>query len=240
MVSEMAVGDLEEMREAGLSPTVRDIVRLNALGLKCGASEDAAALYALPRVAYLGDIAIREPTLGHGAWIDAALRHCDAGDFMTALIVEAFALSHGLAELPDADDRRRVSREIGAFAKGPLARFTPAQVRCAVHYAKFGADATALEFPAPRPSCKEVEDDAALSLGCGVLYETLAVGLGISVRDAMGLTVSKAKALQSAALMRLGVDSAKRVRSLRLGEYFTTRDEMRARLEREAKGVSDG
>lgn len=242
MVSEMAESDIEEMQEAGLRPTARDIVRLNALGLKCACSEDAATLYELPRVAYLGDLALREPALGHFAWIDAALRHCDQGDFTTVLIVEAFALSRGLAELPNADDRRAVSAAINAFAKGPLSRFTPAQIRCAVWYARFGADATAAEFPAPPPRQKPLEDDAALSVGAGVLYETLSVGLGLSVRDAAGLTLSKARALNAAALARLGVETQKRMRPLRLGEYYTTRDEIRARLEAEraAEGKADG
>ena len=64
MISKTAQADVEDMWEAGLKPTYDDIVRLNALGLTVERIKSGFALNVLPRVAFLGEAAFREPTIG--------------------------------------------------------------------------------------------------------------------------------------------------------------------------------
>lgn len=235
MKSEMAAEDLEEMREDGLNPTIDDIIRLNALGLKCELSRDCGEMFAMPRVAFLGNVAFREPTVGHGIWMDAVLEYCDTEDLSTMIAVRAFALSRRHFDLPDAADRDRCSKAIDYFTKNDLAPFTFRQVHCAVTYAMHGNSAIEMEFPVPQPDEVKMEDDAALSVGAGVIVETLAMGLGISVRDISAMTISNVRQIQIAGLMRQGVNVKKSAMTRRLAEYYTTKDAIVERLTKEVK-----
>lgn len=244
MISGMAMHDIEKLKADGLDPTPADIIRLNALALKVDFTQSPATFYELPRVAFLGNVAFREPTIGHDIWIDSVSRFCDTKDLSTYLAIRAFALSHKLEDLPDAEDKDAVVKAIEKFTKIEIRSFTVNQVRCAITYAISGADHTAREFPAPHSCDNEEEDEAdektaeaiedeALSVGAGVLFETLAMGLGVTVREILGFTLSKVRALQEAGLARNGIDLKKNRRNSRLGDYYVTRDEIRARLEKE-------
>lgn len=230
MKSEMAEADLQQMMADGLKPTIDDIIRLNALGLKCELSQRSGEYYALPRLAFLGRLSLREPTIGHGIWIDSVIHYCCERDLSTRIAIEAFAISRPLDELPDASDRSACVKAIDDFTKNELAPFTFAQVHCAVTYAMHGNSATALEYPALPEETPEIAEDAAVSVGAGVLVETLAMGLGLSVRDICGMTISKAKRLQEMGLARNGIDISKSNHGTRVAEYYSTRYEIINRL----------
>ena len=232
MISEMAVEDLEDMREQGLDPTPADVVRLNAIGLMVERSSDCATLYTLPRVAYLGKLTFREPTIGHGIFIDAVLTFCDGDDLATRVAVDAFALSRQISALPDITDRDAVVKMIDSFTKNELAPFTFAQVRAAVEYAKHGADAVAKEYPPPEPGDDRELDDLA-SINVGVLFETAAMGLGLSIREIKELTASQAKALQLAGMASRGVNLAKSHRDKNVAKYMATKCQIVERLKKE-------
>lgn len=74
MTSEMAVEDIEQMQADGLKPTVKDIIRLNALALKYERAKSRNAdnsLYLMPRVAAIDSKHVfRQPTIGHEIWFD--------------------------------------------------------------------------------------------------------------------------------------------------------------------------
>ena len=60
MISHTAKEDIEAMEADGLRPSVSDIIRLNALGLRLERSAfSAQSLFCLPRVAYLGKLILR-------------------------------------------------------------------------------------------------------------------------------------------------------------------------------------
>lgn len=239
MKSKMAEEDLQEMIEDGLKPTVDDIIRLNALGLKCELSQCGGDFYALPRVAFLGRLAFREPTIGHGIWIDSVMRSCDGKDVSTRIAVDAFALSRDIESLPDSNDRKKCIDAVDAFVSKELVRFTFRQVVCALVYAKNGASIIANEFPEPPMSSgddsgmRTPDEDVAMSIYAGVLFETLAFGLGLSVRDVSKLTTSRVQHLQEVALMRNGIDLAKKRHGTRVAEYYATKCEIAARLKSE-------
>jgi hypothetical protein len=236
MTSEMALDDFNALEEDGLRPTFQDAIRLNALALKCESSP-FDGICDLPRVAFLGSLAFREPTVGHTLWIDSVLRWCDRYDLSTAVAVYAFALSRDLAALPDANDRDATRKAIDDFTQGPLAPFTLVQIRCAIDYAQFGADATAKEYPPPRPDETKFADDVPASLGAGAVVETLALGFGVSIRDICALPLSKVRMLQAAALSKAGVDVAKRRKGDAIADYYAALNEIKARLKKEQEAA---
>ena len=110
MVSELARGDWEELREQGLEPTLDDFDRLNQIALRLtNGAETTAANF--PRVGWAGDVPFFEPTFQAFAWYNRFAARAAADD-ETAVTLWAFALAHareprffdGLTE-PDAIDR---------------------------------------------------------------------------------------------------------------------------------------
>lgn len=70
MTSKLAKSEVERMWKQGLSPTFEDIIKLNALGVKIEHGADTANFSNCPRIAFLGDILIRQPTVYKQIWID--------------------------------------------------------------------------------------------------------------------------------------------------------------------------
>ena len=89
MVSKMAKDTVAKWEKEGLRPSFDDIVRLNALGLRVERGPNSADFAALPRVAFLGDLVLVEPTVRRWMWIDAARQIVQDAD----LIVFAYALA---------------------------------------------------------------------------------------------------------------------------------------------------
>lgn len=92
MISTIAKSTVEQWQSEGLKPTFDDIVLLNALGLKVERSSDMYCFAASPRVAFLGDNVLREPTVGKRAWMDEAGQLL-SDDFQTNLYFIAWALN---------------------------------------------------------------------------------------------------------------------------------------------------
>lgn len=239
MKSEMAAEDLEEMREQGLNPSVDDIIRLNALGLKVELNPSSGEYYALPRVSYLGNLTFREPTIGHAMWIDSVSRYISDSDLSSIVAVEAYALSRPHTSLPDHHDRKLCVKLIDEFTKGELAHFTLKQVHCAVVYAMHGGSAVANEFPVRAPDAPKLADDVAVSIGAGVMVETLSMGLGLSVRDISFLTISQVRAIQEAGFARQGINISKSNRTTALAGYEATKFDIINRLKAEASAVKE-
>lgn len=239
MISELAKDDIEQLRADGLNPSVADIIRLNALALKVEFSPLCAERFALPRVAFLGKLSFREPTIGHAIWIDSVAAYCD-DNLDTRVSIEAFALTRQPTELPDAADREAVRKAVDEFVRKDLAPFTYAQIRCAMTYAKHGTDATALEYPVPPPDAPKIEEDIPMSIGAGVLLDVAAMGLGATIREIMSLTQSRARLLQDMGLRKNGVNIQKNQKTNAQGDYFATLESIRARLTKEKESKENG
>lgn len=237
MISDVAVNDIRDMQKEGLNPTPEDIVRLNAIGLKIERNRKCGDVYAVPRVSYLGSSeTFREPTLAHLTWIDRVLAYVNKSHYGTYLAVNAFALSRDHAELPDANSRKKCIRAIDEYVDKNLSKFTFSQIRAAVLYALQGSDHVSLEYP----PTDDKQDDVLRSVGVGVLMETVAMGLGCSLREISGMTVSQAKLLQTFALYAKGVDPVKRMENTLIGEYHATVWEIRERLKAEKEKANGG
>ncbi len=74
MTSKLAKSQIEEWWREGLKPTVDDIILINNLGLEVERGSDMFSFSACPRLAFLGDNILREPTVAKRLWIDEAQR----------------------------------------------------------------------------------------------------------------------------------------------------------------------
>ena len=179
MISEMAMADVDALKADGITVSPRDICRLNALGVKVEQAAKASAFYVLPRVAFLGEIAIHEPTIGDITWIAEAGRRYDMEDVETVALLQATCLSSKEGNLPDATDRDAVMAAIKEF-QAKAARYTLSQILSALSYALHGSDPTVGEHgPAKDNDDAEAErkDDVPLVVA-GVIRDGLALRLG--------------------------------------------------------------
>lgn len=238
MISRMAMTDIETLRSEGLDVSPRDVVRLNALGLKVERAARAAEFVAVPRLAFLGDISFREPTIGDEEWLAIAGQSFNLDDCDTETLVLAACLSTPFVELPDPRDRRAVMKLLKRFRRGPVRRYTCAQLVAALEYAMYGDDASTGELPPPRGEEPEKGESAFCRqpLWVGVLRDGIALRLGTAA-ELRALTASQLHALvQYACELKADGRSKEAARSSALGDYLRTLDEVRARSKAERGG----
>ena len=123
MTSKIAKSTIEKWQSEGLKPTFDDIVLLNALGLKAERSNDMYCFAATPRIAFLGDWVLREPTVGKRAWMDEA-RQLLNNDFQSQLYFTAWALNCPDNELPKLTKSKYVVDAVKKFVQEALVDFT--------------------------------------------------------------------------------------------------------------------
>lgn len=242
MVSEVAVADIEEMRAEGLNPSVRDIIRLNALALKMQAAKKkspATSLDYLPRVAAISDkIAFRQPTIGHEIWLDKVERMF-APTYQTALAIKAYALSRGVDDLPDAENPESVRVAVETFA-ATCADFTRDQIYAALDYAIYGSSALVGEHAEPPP---EDEDDKSIPdvtededwkecVAVGVLHEGHVALFGMSRADMEKMTRRQLEDAIRRAYIFHHLDTTDAAKN-RMDGYYATREAIRERLVKE-------
>jgi len=207
MTSNIAKADIETMQDEGLSPTFDDIVRLNALGLKIERCERGADMFACPRIAYCGDIQLREPTIGHGMWLEHVSKYCDESDNETMILLMAFCFSMNHDRLPDMHDMKKCRKDIETFINEHLKGITIRQLKCAVDYVLLGDDTTSGVYV--ESDDEHLNDSSSQSVYVGYMLQTLSLGLGISVNDICKLTISQVKSLQEMAYVKSGLDFSK-------------------------------
>ena len=230
MLSEMAAEDCAELERAGAKLSPAEVVRLNALGVRSQRSPDAVSFDALPRCAWLGDdLMFREPTIGHEMWMTNADRIFDRGDELTGFMIRALALATPLDDLPDWSSLKEMRDALEEFAVEKLAKYTVRQVTCCVMWCMFGSDWAADERAASRDDdeCDDGHDDELTSPSVGVIRDGMALGLGISLHDAMHMTRSGLHAVVMRAYKLKGVDVSKSVYDRAIGDYYATLDEIK-------------
>lgn len=152
----------------------------------------------------------------------------------------AACLSTPCAELPDPRDRRAVMRLLKRFRKGPVRRYTCAQLAAALSYAMYGDDPALGELPPPKEDERKGEDEReAPPFWAGVLRDGIALRLG-PPSELRALTASQLHALvQYACELKAGgrsKEAQEAARSSALGDYLRTLDEVRARSKAERGG----
>lgn len=133
MTSEMAISDCEELQAQGLKLTCKDIIRLNALGVKAEKGRSSVSFYALPRCCFLGGFCFREPTIGHEVWYSDVSREFEADDNVTDFFLNAFMLSRDVEELPKSTNIPEVKYQLEKFIK-KIGSLTLRQIMHVVSY----------------------------------------------------------------------------------------------------------
>lgn len=239
MVSDVAIEDIERLAREGVQLSPREVIRLNALGLKmerpCRPVED---VFLLPRLAILtDDVVIHQPTLGHEIWLDEVARIMDMDDVVTNLSVHAMCLaSRDADDLPDPHSRVAVVAALHVF-RHKVRKLTADQIVAACRWATEGADAESGEYAETK---REVTDivDGAWSAATGVLMCGSTVRTGLTIAEARKLTRSQYQFVVDHARAEAGNGrSEKDLRTQAAGDYHATLD---AIVARHRKGETDG
>lgn len=242
MISRMAISDIEAMRASGLNPTPAHIIRLNAFGCRAERHTQCADDACLPRAAVLGDVVLREPTVGSEIWLKSVMRfvNCETAEGFMQMRVYSLAVPQNElpAEIVPADISARVD---SVFRR--LAGFTHAQIGAALDYVIDGNVATDGERePRPRDRDDGTADDddgdpETKSWACAALYDGIAVGIGTAaeVRDmtlSQVLRTTRARMhVQTVSL--LGGGARRDDGGDAVGKYYAVLDEIRHELEAE-------
>lgn len=245
MKSEYAIAKIHELERSGLHPTAEDVIRINAFGLAIDAAAGkniSESLDHLPRVAVLRKgVFLRQPTIGHDAWIGSVLRFVDATDLETLLAVNCFALSRQPKDLPDASDPESVTTAIDEFCK-TFSDFTRDQLFVAYDWVKFGMSPGALEAKAViKSDTKDSTDpkdpkfpsyDLATCVALGSLYRDSAILWGLSLDEIRGMTDDQLRHAVRIASKHQGVELDDGVREAE-DEFEAVFYEIKTRLEKE-------
>lgn len=133
MTSKLAQQQIELWWNEGLRPSVSDIVLLNNLGLRVERGSDMFSFSACPRIAFLGDNILREPTIAKRIWIDEVQR-LFADTLETKIYILAYALGTDDSELPSLTDKKKIQDGVLKFRDDVLLKFTDTQIIAAVEY----------------------------------------------------------------------------------------------------------
>ena len=240
MVSKTAEADFEDLREAGLNPTFRDIIRLNALALRVESLKAQFALSELPRVAFLGSVTFREPTIGSEIWLQSASRLFDENDAETFMMLRAFSLSMPQDALPDPTDEKRTLDALQSF-RDSLAFATIPQLMAAVGYALHGFRGSECESPERRKDGEEdgdaEEDEPRYEIG--LLRQGMVYRLG-SAKDLKDLPPRALWEMIVRAMSRdHGCDARRDAVSDAEDDYLRTLDAITERLRAEKSPCND-
>lgn len=238
MISRTAIVDIKAAISSGVNLTPEEIIRLNALGLRYERTKAGADLRIMPRLAWLGDVVFREPTIGHEIWMKEAADIFDLTKPETLVKVRAFCLATAPEDLPDVGAGRDKLREaVMRFCRERIAFFTLGQVADALAFAEDGSDPATGEVPAPAPARKDrkaavpVEGERCYEVG--LLRRGVLLKLG-SVDDLKKMTVSGLEALLVEEYRSNDEDYAKQLVSSAFADYKRTLDEIVAAHGKEA------
>ena len=200
MISKMAMADIEALRADGIDVPPREVVRLNALGLRVERGPESADLFAAPRVAFVGDVVIREPSLGAEMWLRQALDAFDGDDEQTYFTLRVLSCVVPWRELPDPADQKAVRKAIKATLKR-LSDATLRQLDNALEWCIGGNLPETGEKPPPRPvaddsSAADAEDmPERYSPEFGLFYRGMAVRIGTAA-DILASRKNKGEAFE--------------------------------------------
>lgn len=212
MISKYAISIIEEMKDKGYDLTPQEIIRLNALGLKVDRGLDDNPLYLSRRCAFLAGLILREPTIGHSIYAAKCFKLLDVGDLVTRTCLYGWLLA--LDRVPDADPtvdglRAVLSSHVAQHYKD----IGFPQLKMAVDFCLYGYDSIALEEPVRtdengkplEDALEETADDEAIHdaqcFEVGIIHEAMALGLGITLEDALKLSRAQMMAIIDRAML---------------------------------------
>lgn len=150
MTSSMALADIATLQAKGLRPTPEDIIRLNGLGLAVERAGNPDASNNAPRLVWLCNVAIHEPTLQVELWLSEVARNVAAsgGAYDTlSLYACAHAQIPGFFARASMRNAAIIKMRVYAWAASNLWKATPRQIQAALEYVVNGNDPVDGEFP---------------------------------------------------------------------------------------------
>lgn len=206
MTSKLAKQQIEQWWKEGLKPTFEDIIKLNALGLKVERGSEVYNFAACPRVAFLGDWTLFEPTVGKRIWMDTA-KQLLRDDYQTHLYFTVWALNCPDAELPKATNTADIINEVKEFAQNVLIDFTETQMLAAIDYVMNGRDPTTDENFSPEKNEVYEVPDEVMSNAKQLLCEALLCGVDSDVKNYV--TIPQLERMIIVAALNKGADILK-------------------------------
>lgn len=182
MISQLALGDIEEMASQGIVLTPEEVVRLNAFGLRVESAKNPDAVVNAPRCVELGGRIFREPTVQVLLWMkEVAGRLASNEESWNAMLL--FACAHadepGFFDRAEMREAATIEREVEGLLRSLPA--TQSQVLAALVYLRFGDAPDSGEAPPEGVKLHDVGD---------VLYSDLAEAAGLT-----GISLAELKTL---------------------------------------------
>lgn len=237
MVAELARGDWEDLRAAGLPATLEDFDRLNQLALRLEAGPETTPANH-PRIGWAGDVPFYEPTCAALMWLQDFARRvpCDAETQQTFYY---FALAHG--RTPAAFDALTAPDKIETRVKAWLRGLpcTVAEMARACNYAAFGFDDAEPAQSAQKMAHRQRANKSVAAENLERLERRMAQAAaltGFSYADLMAQTPSRLNALVLTAQVEAGATLSQDSAKAQI-DYTCTLNEIRARLEKERANV---
>lgn len=241
MTSKIAEQQIQAWWKEGLKPTVEDIVLVNNLGLQIERGSDMFSFSACPRIAFLGDIMLREPVIAKRIWIDEVSR-LFSDTMETKIYVLAYALGTSDNELPSITDKKKIQKGIVKFRDDVLMKFTDTQILAAIDYVLNG---TKPDLELPPDASEEKKDEVKKlreiydvptedhSLAKQLLLQALASKVPAEVANYA--LVEDLERMVLVAAMTEGADVLKNEHTKASGRFYVAVGRIHERLVKEAK-----
>ena len=232
MVSQMAMEDIEALREEGIEVTPEEIIRLNAFGLKVERNNDSSEFYVMPRVSMLGDVTFYEPTIGSEMWLNRVSKTFDLDDADTFMQLRAYSLSVPQEQLVSPSDKELLKRTVCDFVNQSLSKYTVQQVQNAISYVIFGNDHSKRErrpeSSVKKEAEKDVPEDENFCYEVGLLRQGLICKIG-SVEELKKMTTLELQMLIEYDLfLKFGSERNKSQHERDLVDYYGVLDDIRS------------
>lgn len=233
MVSEMAIDDIESLQDDGYEVTPRDIVKLNALGLKVQKNSISATMSIMPRCAILGNVVLHEPTIGSEIWRASASKLFDMENYHTFISMMAYSLGTKESELVDPYEGESLQQAVQSFMKDSVGQFTEKQIYNALDYVINGNDPREGEDPPSKNIQKEEVEDEVLNEDCCYQLGLLRNGVALeieSIENMKRMTTSELEVMMEYKMaMKYGEKATKSNSTKYLAEYYSVIDEIKGR-----------
>lgn len=231
MTSRLAEQTYNGWLAEGLTPTLEMAVDLNAAGVALERNSDAADFAALPRVAFLGDFILREPSVKKRVYLDELRQTLDERDDRAQVFAVAYVCYTPYADLVPLDSSvRKIRRAVAQFALEVLGGFAESQIVAALDYVLTGANPHELtnDYSDPRAA-----DPLALPANCRSYAKQLleyAVAKKIDAAECGETTLASLERMVAVAAMEKNVDFLKDRAAEATARFYQVAGKCRARM----------
>ena len=227
MVSELAIEDIEQIIAEGGTVSPRDVIRLNALGLRI-TDDPTYELAAMPRMASLEGIIFKQPTIAQDMFLDEATRIYNA-DKSTILALEAYVLSRDSVDWEELRSPKIFAVKVGAWVKAHLGKVTAKQLRRTLDFCLYGVDPDSGEMPVLMADEKEtVKSGIGTDKSWALANYLHAASIGIDSVAALRATSPQLSAMIERSYLINKIPLSEKEKAA-TAEYYMTLEDVRKR-----------